>query len=414
MSIDADNTDSQFIEYHKEGLFGKSEFDDNEHALSLKYSESRGERAGYGSRVKFSLRMKNPHILKENQSYMVITYKTNITSKHGKIRLMLGNYWGECLTLEPDVSVSNGKYIRSNPINIHVLRQPRQDYFDRLRRPHTQESLYTAADLIYISTYDSSGVQTFPYFEILCNAGGTADVVVHATECEIRSGDIVIVPPLCSHNVSSKNTAVTMYSIKFQPEYLHAYGVPFPIMRSRIYELQEQLRNAPFIGADEAHKRGLDKLIEDLISFTGHASFSNQVKIHATLLTFFSIIWDRFEVEKADISSSAPHTSLFAHAIEEAQKNLCNFNTSDAAKISNLSYNYFCSGFKKEYGMSFSAYLDSLRLNESTRLLLTTDMSITEIAATVGFSDICHYIRKFKLAYNITPHKYRDRAKKRS
>lgn len=414
LSIDAENTDIKFKQYHAEGLLGKSEFDDKEHALSLMYSNSTGERADYGSRIKFSLRMKNPYVLKENQSYMVVTYKTNITAESGKIRLLLGNFWGEHIILDHDVSVSGGEYVRTKPINIHTKHIPKQDFFDRLRHPYTPDSIYTNAVLIYISSHNSSGLQAYPYFELLYNTEGTADVVIYATEYKIKRGDIVIVPPLRPHNVTAQNAPVTLHSIKFQPEYLYAYGVPFPIMRSYLYAWQENIQNAPLFSAEEAQASGLDKLVEELIRLIKDSSFRNHIKIHAKLLTIFSIALDRFATENSDDCNSIVATSSFTHAIEEAQKNMYSFTTADAAKVSNLSYNYFCSGFKKAYGMSFSAYLDSLRLSESTRLLLTTDMSITEIAATLSFSDTCHYIRKFKLAYNITPHKYRDRVKKRN
>lgn len=414
LSFDTENTDSKFVKHNAEGLFGMSEFDDNEHALSLKYSDSSGERADCGSRIKFSLRMKNSYVIKEKHSYMVVTYKTNITSQPEKIRLMLGNYWDQCLVLEEDISVSAGRYVRTKPINIHTLEQPRQDFFDRLRHSYTPGTHYTGADLIYITSQNSSGVQVHPYFEILYNIDGIADAVVHSTACRIRQGDIIIVPPLCAHDVISKDTPSTLYSIKFRPEYLYAYGMPSPIMRSHLNAWQELIRSSPLITADVARKSGLDKLIEELIGLTEHLSFQNHVKIHSKLLAAFSIMLEYYEDGTSDVGNSAVSTSSFARAIEEAQKNMYNFSTADAAKISNLSYNYFCSGFKKAYGMPFSAYLDSLRLSESTHLLLTSDMSITDIAASVGFSDTSHYIRKFKRAYNITPHKYRIRASKRS
>ena len=173
--------------------------------------------------------------------------------------------------------------------------------------------------------------------------------------------------------------------------------------------MQEYFVNSPFVSADEAQELGLDKLISKLINLTCDSSLAGQMKIQAVLLTIFSILQERSDIEKNNTYNPIVPKSSFSAAIEEARKNMYTITTADAARLSGLSYNYFCSAFKKAYGISFSAYLDSLRLSESTRLLLTTDMSITEIAAELGFSDTCHYIRKFKAAYGITPHKYRDK-----
>ena len=49
------------------------------------------------------------------------------------------------------------------------------------------------------------------------------------------------------------------------------------------------------------------------------------------------------------------------------------------------------------------------RIKRSMRLINSTDMSITEIAAQTGFSSTSrHYIRFFKAVTGKTPLKYRD------
>jgi AraC-like DNA-binding protein len=52
-------------------------------------------------------------------------------------------------------------------------------------------------------------------------------------------------------------------------------------------------------------------------------------------------------------------------------------------------------------------YLMKYRLHRSTALLLSTDMTITDIASHVGFRSTSSYIRYFKLFYHITPYRYR-------
>ena len=61
----------------------------------------------------------------------------------------------------------------------------------------------------------------------------------------------------------------------------------------------------------------------------------------------------------------------------------------------------------REVGTSFVELLLSERINAAKKLLLTTDMSITDIALDTGFSDSSYFIKKFRRSTGITPYKYR-------
>lgn len=59
--------------------------------------------------------------------------------------------------------------------------------------------------------------------------------------------------------------------------------------------------------------------------------------------------------------------------------------------------------FKDETSMSLARYLREVRMQKAKELLETTFLSVKEIAAKVGISDVSHFVRDFKKAYGITP-----------
>ena len=71
------------------------------------------------------------------------------------------------------------------------------------------------------------------------------------------------------------------------------------------------------------------------------------------------------------------------------------------------SRSYISHIFKKKTGKSLRAYCNDLKLVYAKKLLLSTDMSVTEVALDSGFEDTCYFIRLFKEKYGITPHKYK-------
>lgn len=67
------------------------------------------------------------------------------------------------------------------------------------------------------------------------------------------------------------------------------------------------------------------------------------------------------------------------------------------------------STIKSEYNQSFKQYLNSIRLTEAKRLLKETDRQISEIARSVGYSNVSHFNRVFKGELDCTPREFRLR-----
>ena len=63
--------------------------------------------------------------------------------------------------------------------------------------------------------------------------------------------------------------------------------------------------------------------------------------------------------------------------------------------------------FKRKAGMLPSDYIAQLRMDQSKRLLLRTNMSVAEIGMEVGFLNANSFIRRFKQILGMTPGEYR-------
>ena len=79
----------------------------------------------------------------------------------------------------------------------------------------------------------------------------------------------------------------------------------------------------------------------------------------------------------------------------------------DVAEVAELSPSYFSAMFSKVIGMSFRDYLCYVRVEESKRLLQSTNYSMAEIATAVGFPDQSYYCKAFKRLVGVSPGKFR-------
>lgn len=62
---------------------------------------------------------------------------------------------------------------------------------------------------------------------------------------------------------------------------------------------------------------------------------------------------------------------------------------------------------KEHQGLTFSSYVNKLRLTEAARLLLDQDASVAEIAYLVGYNNASYFNRMFKKEYGFTPNAFK-------
>ena len=78
-------------------------------------------------------------------------------------------------------------------------------------------------------------------------------------------------------------------------------------------------------------------------------------------------------------------------------------SASALAKRYFLSEYYFCHLFKSEMGISFTEYLNRLRVQKAHILIENSRESISEISSMVGFDDVNYFCRIFKKYTGTTP-----------
>ena len=72
-----------------------------------------------------------------------------------------------------------------------------------------------------------------------------------------------------------------------------------------------------------------------------------------------------------------------------------------------LSAQYVSQLFKNEIGVGFLAYLTNIRMEKAKKLLLSTELSVAEVAERAGYADYRVFTKSFKKAEGVTPSQYR-------
>ena len=81
---------------------------------------------------------------------------------------------------------------------------------------------------------------------------------------------------------------------------------------------------------------------------------------------------------------------------------------SEVALACEMSPSRFCREFKAAFGLTYVDYLARHRVTEAKRLLGNLDMSVTDVAAAVGFADPSYFTRVFRRIAGASPTEYRE------
>ena len=79
----------------------------------------------------------------------------------------------------------------------------------------------------------------------------------------------------------------------------------------------------------------------------------------------------------------------------------------ELAACLSMSEGYLCRFFRSNFHMTFVEYVQRVRLQKASRLLLETDDPVGKIALDVGFGSANYFTTEFGKYYHTTPQKYR-------
>ncbi|MCD9020761.1 AraC family transcriptional regulator [Cohnella silvisoli] len=81
----------------------------------------------------------------------------------------------------------------------------------------------------------------------------------------------------------------------------------------------------------------------------------------------------------------------------------------ELSKKMNMSYTYFIKMFKKAVGMPFTDFVTYKRIKRAEQKLLTQDISVSEVAESVGFTNLGHFYDMFRRYNDCTPREFKGR-----
>ena len=250
------------------------------------------------------------------------------------------------------------------------------------------------------------------YIELLYGINCDIEVWINGNIYPFKTGDLIIINSMEAHQLKFLMNKNDYIVIKFSPQQLYT-------SEQSVYEIKYLL---PFtlndfssdrrISADVIKDTTVPDSIRTIYSEWEEKSYGYELAIRTHIFQIILWLLRYWNKTNPELLTNINLPPVLAKALGFISQNLSNVTASDVANFCGYSYTYFSEIFKNSMHVNFRDYLLRARINEAEKLLLTTDMDITDIALSTGFSTASHFIKQFKTVKGTTPTKFRVQAKK--
>lgn len=143
----------------------------------------------------------------------------------------------------------------------------------------------------------------------------------------------------------------------------------------------------------------VDKTDEECVRYVGKAIVCNLLLLYYKSLSI----------------KESPNKKLIDNILDTMKTpNVLQYGIPALVKEVNYSHGHLCRLIKQSLNRKLLDILIEMRMEQAAIMLKTTNTALVDIAASVGYESLSHFISVFEKFYSISPYKYRKRFKDES
>lgn len=258
------------------------------------------------------------------------------------------------------------------------------------------------------------------FVQIVYIRKGKLKHVINDNAFDVHKGDIFIIPPFVPHYyIDVDDEKYELIEFEFIPEFIDerfsnqsrdnhfmdfAYLEPFLVTEN---EMKPRLNLSGNI------QEQVEGILDEILYEYENRSSEFELMIKAQLLRMLVLVEREFNKNlsgSADQMLYEQHRDAIFGAIQYIDENYeKDVNIEQVSRIAMLSQSYFRYLFKQITHKTFTEYLQHLRITKAIELLQTRpEMRIIDICYSVGYNNVSHFNRTFRMETGVSPRAFRQ------
>lgn len=241
--------------------------------------------------------------------------------------------------------------------------------------------------------------------ELIAVSDGEMDYNVNGNTIKLRKGEGIFVNARQMHFGFSASKAecyfvcILLHPMLLCPTFsyeqdfvlpvIHNSGAPFIFLDSNVHWQQTILEQIYFMNQSEGQK-------------------TMPLKVQSAFSVIWSLLYENLPLENHTANPQGGDLTAVRNMVGFIQKNYTGkISLKEIACSGAVGQSKCCKLFAKYFKQTPNTFLNRYRLNKSLELLRSNDMSVTEIALSVGFSGASYYAEIFRKWFGKSPTEFR-------
>lgn len=260
---------------------------------------------------------------------------------------------------------------------------------------------------VYSSTQKGKGQIVIPHFhneaELILISSGNVDVHIDTMKFQCKPNDIVFIPPYCVHSLNSYSDDTSTVGVVFNYSLADnsVFNIAFEEILNKDY-ITQYVFNFNF----SIHE-SLNKAICNINSYHKETALKKPL-IYSEIIKICYYLNEYYNCKK----ETSHNISRISPVIDYIKSNYHkNIKLSELSSIIHVCDNHLIRLFKATTNKTPINFINDIRIEQALKLLINSELSITEISYKVGFSSVNYMSNIFKTNLKISPNQYRKKAK---
>ncbi|UOQ86722.1 helix-turn-helix transcriptional regulator [Gracilibacillus salinarum] len=237
--------------------------------------------------------------------------------------------------------------------------------------------------------------------EIMYVIDGKCQVEVDQRTVQMRKGQYIFIQSQVKHRlIIDRSHPCRMLNIEFIIEERDESYISFEKLAGQLNGLWEANRSHLLLKDNESVFFTLRQLVLEL----DHQSSENELLIDNLIIQL--LMWmarNQRELESDADNQYIKKALTFIHESYDTE-----ITVTDIANVTHLHPNYLHRIFKQSLGSTINQYITKVRMDKAKMLLINTGIPVTDIANYVGMNTSQYFSSTFKRNTGLSPSAYRD------
>ncbi|SEM52518.1 AraC family transcriptional regulator [Paenibacillus sp. OV219] len=244
--------------------------------------------------------------------------------------------------------------------------------------------------------------------ELLLILNGELDVNIEDECVKLQSGDIALIGARQLHRDRSLAGPLNYIVLQFDLEqFIDQSSMPYMRFFS---ETKNPLSRANYIFQENELARAeaadcVRTVLQEVTSKQNGYELAVSMLIKKLLLILIrgdsrKVLADHVDFDRARLRGVIDYVEEHLEA---------RIQVDEVSKLANMSYYYFVKFFKKAIGLSFTEYVNYRKIKWAERILLTKDLSVSEVGDCIGMPNMAHFYKMFKKYNDCSPKQFQKR-----